>query len=187
MSGEQSPRWYALHVRTNCENLVAIRLREIGISEYLPYHKPARRTSSMKTLGEQPLFPGYVFCKMDLDTGPRLYRVPGVVRILGTRKYPTPIEDAEIESVRRIAESHLKIESYPYLHPGDPIWVVAGPLAGISGTVLRSDRGRKLVISFLLLQRSLAVTIPSEWVESAFANRCYTPFRSIERLASEQR
>jgi transcription antitermination factor NusG len=163
MCNDVSCHWYALQVRPNQERSVASKLRELGVEEYLPYHIQPLRTVGKYVQKESLLFPGYVFCNLNLDVGPKLYYVTGILRILGYGKHPSPIDDAEMQAVRSLAASSLFIESHPYLYPGVRVDVVAGPLAGISGTLLRSSNSN-FVVSLPLLQRSLAVVIPPEWM-----------------------
>lgn len=164
MSSISLCRWYVLHVRVNYEEAVAHRLRELGIREYLPYRKQPLKIVGDRFQKKACLFPGYVFCNLDLRTSPKLYNVAGVIRILGQAMRPTPLEDDEIMIVQRIVDSSLPVDACPYLHPADLIEIVAGPLTGVRGTFLRHQGARKLVVSLPLLQRSLAVTIRAEWV-----------------------
>lgn len=157
-------RWYALHVRTNYEATVSLRLRDLGLKEYLPYHRqPAPKTNSGHHR-PKALFPGYVFCYLDLDRGPRLCSVTGVLGIVGYGRRPITIEDGEIEAVRRVADCPLHVEGYGCLYTGTPVKLVGGPLAGVSGSVVRINGRDKVVVAVPLLQRSLAVTVPAEWI-----------------------
>lgn len=164
-TGSQS-RWYALHVRLNYEVAVSTRLRELGIEEFLPIHKKSSASKESKFHSGPPLFPGYIFSFLNLLGGPRLYTVPGVLRVLGYGGQATPIEEHEIDMLRSITNSSLPVKSIPYFQPGERICLTGGPLSGLSGTFLSSDRGNQLVVSLHLLRRSLAVTVLSEWVRS---------------------
>lgn len=158
-------RWYALQVRPNYEVAVSDRLRQLGIEEYLPIHRVGAPVSQRnKFRNGPPLFPGYIFSFLDLHAGPRIYSIPGIIRILGYGGQATPIEDHEIAVVRSIAESPLAVEPIPYFQTGEKICLIAGPLKGVSGTFLRSAKGNQIVVSLPLLKRSLAVTVLSEWV-----------------------
>lgn len=66
--------------------------------------------------------------------------------------------------VRSIADSGFPVEAVSPLQLGDKILITTGPLGGVSGTFVRSAQGDKFVVSLPLLQRSLAITVPSEWV-----------------------
>jgi transcription antitermination factor NusG len=157
-------RWYVLHVRPNYELAVAMRLRQLGVEEYLPFQKEPGTSPRRKFNEGMPLFPGYVFTYLNLYSGPRLYSIPGVMRLLGYGGHATPLENHEIATVRTIATSPLPVEPCPFLSPGENILLIDGPLKGVSGTYLRSAKGDKLVVSLPLLRRSLAVTVASEWV-----------------------
>ncbi len=161
-------RWYALHVRPNYEIAVSNRLRELGVEEYLPIHRASRNKSPRnKFSGGPPLFPGYLFTFLKLHSGPKLYSIPGVIRIVGHGGNATPIEDHEIAVVRTITDAPLPVEPIPYIHTGERICLTAGPLKGMCGTFLRCTKGSRLVVSLPLLKRSLAVTVLAEWVAPA--------------------
>lgn len=166
MNCSSAPRWYALQVRPNCELNVVSRLEEFGIESYLPLYKTTRVPRRNKFSSGLPLFPGYVFSFMNLQMGPRLYCISGIIRIVGYGGKPTPIEEREIQMVRSISQSSLSVEPMPYFQPSERIRLIAGPLAGISGMFLSSAKGNQLVVSLPLLQRSLAVTVLSEWVKA---------------------
>jgi transcription antitermination factor NusG len=164
IESDPDTRWYALHVRSNYEMTVANRLDELGVEHYLPLNKSSKVTQRNKFPLGPPLFPGYVFSFIDLHAGPRLYSIPGIIRVLGFGGRATPIGDNEVAMMRTIAQSPLPVESIPYFNSGDRICLTAGPLAGVSGTFLSSTKGNKLVVSLPLLKRSLAVTVLAEWV-----------------------
>jgi len=146
------------------EFAVAGRLRDFGVREYVPIQRTARRSSRSKFKEGRPLFPGYVFSFLNLQTGPKLYGIQGVMQIVGYGGRPMPIEEQEIAMVRSIADSCLPIEPVSSYQFGDKIRLITGPLAGVSGVFIRTATGNKLVVSLPLLQRSLAVTVESDWV-----------------------
>lgn len=156
--------WYALHVRPNYEIAVSTRLRELGVEEYLPIHKASKVARRNKFNEGLPLFPGYIFSYLNLHAGPRLYTIPGVMRVLGYGGHAAPIGDHEIAMIRSIADSPLPVEPVSYFQAGEKICLTAGPLCGVSGTFLRSGKANQLVVSLPLLRRSLAVTVLSDWV-----------------------
>ncbi len=156
-NGLTNPRWYALHVRPQCERSVAFHLHEHGQESFLPtYAKPS--PGGHNSSRETPLFPGYVFCRIDWERGPRLYLIPGLICAVGMGKKPLPIEDDEIDAIRRVKENRIESKPCPFGAPGTPVRVVKGPLAGIQGIVERPLAG-EVVISVSLLRRSVAVKI----------------------------
>lgn len=157
-------KWYALHVRPNYELTVSSRLKDLGVEHYLPVQKRPRVAQRNKFNDGPPLFPGYVFSYLNLSEGPRLYLVPGVLRILGHGGRSIPLEDAEIATLRTLVDSPLQVEATSYFHAGEKVSLIDGPLKGITGTFLHTAKGDKLVVSIPLLRRALAVAVMSDWV-----------------------
>jgi transcription antitermination factor NusG len=153
--------WYALQVSTRYEPMVAFRLRELEITEYVPIHvrdkpRPARSRE------DKPLFPGYVFCRLDLHLGPKLYTIPGVRRIVGYGPRPIPIPDAEIEAIKKLTSARLPIQTTALLVAGDQVTVTNGPFKGMVGIILTANNMHKFVVQLPLLNRSVAVVLPNE-------------------------
>ena len=169
MSKSPAECWYALHVRTNYEVAVGTRLRDLGVRELIPMRGlPPGKNS--RASGKMPLFPGYVFCCLDLRTGPRLYTLTGVIRILGLGGHPAPIDEREIQAIQILARSPYPVQPHPFIGNEDTVTISHGPLSGVSGTLVHSETESKLIVSVALIQRSLAVTVPSDCGALQFAH-----------------
>jgi transcription antitermination factor NusG len=136
---------------------VALILEGKGYQHFLP----TRTVESLKTKknSDQPLFPGYVFCRFDAELPGRVVTTPEVVRILGYGNAPSALLDSEIETIRTIAKSSVSLQPYPYLHQGDIVRICDGPLSGIEGKIVSMQKRNLLVLSVTLLQRAVAVEI----------------------------
>lgn len=156
--------WFAVRVRPRAEKVVAAALRGKGYEEFLPLHLERRRWSDRIANVEMPLFPGYVFCRFDAHQRLPILTTPGVVLVVGIGKTPAPIPEVEIDSLRVLANSRLQLQPWPYLHIGQRLQIVAGPLAGAEGILLSIKNLNRLVVSVTLLQRSVAVEIPESCV-----------------------
>jgi transcription antitermination factor NusG len=161
-------RWYAVQVHLKHEATVAHHLADLCVEQYLPTISPMRSAHHRHRETGLPLFPGYVFARLDLSRGPRLHTIPGVVSILGLHGKPTPLEDDDVAAIRLILQSSLRVKQSCCFRSGDAVFVCEGPLSGVRGTFLHSTNGGTLVVSLPLLQRSLEVRFPSEWVTPAF-------------------
>ena len=154
---QTNPRWYALHVRPLCERSVAFHLREHGQESFLPLYKK-NSSGNHNPSRDALLFPGYVFCRIDWERGPKLYLIPGIICAVGMGKKPLPIEDDEIEAIKRVTESRIDSEPCPFGRRGTPVRIIKGPLAGIEG-IVEKPLANEIVISVSLLRRSVAVKI----------------------------
>lgn len=156
--------WFALRVRANHERLVSNQLRERGFDEFAPANVVERHWSDRKKKIERFLFPGYVFCRFNPNDRLPVLIVPGVVDCLGFGKVPHPVSEAEIDHVRCLVRSGLAVSPWPYLKEGDHVLIERGPLAGISGILLRKKTQYRIVVSIELLQRSVSAEIDMEWI-----------------------
>jgi transcription antitermination factor NusG len=91
--------WYAVAVRSNFERIVGNSLRQKDYEVFLPTYLSKRRWSDRTKVVECALFPGYVFCRMDLRRRIPLLDTPGVASIVGVGKCAVPVRDSEIAAI----------------------------------------------------------------------------------------
>jgi transcriptional antiterminator RfaH len=104
-----------------------------------------------------PLFPGYLFVKMNFPLD--YYRViwtPGVRDLVALGSGPVPIGDAVVESIRCRCDNSgvVRLPPAPW-SPGDRVEIPSGPFAGLLATVVSvmpRRRRVKLLIDFLAQQ-----------------------------------
>lgn len=155
--------WYAVAVRSNFERIAAESLRQKDYEIFLPAYLSKRRWSDRTKVVECALFPGYLFCRMDLQQRVPLLNTPGVAAIVGIGRCAAPLPDSEIAAIRRIAESGLPVAPCPFLQAGQFVYINRGPLAGVQGIVVAAKNRSRLVVSVEMLQRSVTVEIESDW------------------------
>jgi len=163
--------WFALRVKSRCEKVVSTIAQNKGFQEFLPVYQSRRRWSDrMKSL-EMPLFPGYVFCRLNPQHRLPLLTIPGALHFVGIGKIPVPIDDAEIAAIQSAVRSGLSTEPWPYLEIGDHVRLEDGPLAGVEGLLVGTAKEQRIVVSVSLLKRSVAVTIERHWARPLDAAR----------------
>ena len=151
--------WYALQVASRCEKAVAAGLALRGYSEFLPLYRSRRRWSDRFQDVDLPLFPGYVFCQLDVNRRLPALLIPGVIRIVGLGKMPVPVDGDEIAAVA-VVGSGLLMQPWPFLKAGQTVRIEEGPLRNVTGVLTEINGSEQLIVSITLLQRSLAVAIP---------------------------
>ena len=156
--------WYALKVRSRSEWLVESKLRSKGYELFLPTYKSRQRWShQIKTL-ELPLFPGYLFCRLDVRVRLPILITPGVAHIVGVGRTPEPIRESEIEAIRTLVKSDAAYEPCPYVSVGQSVRVECGSLCGLTGLVTDLRSKSRLIISVEILMRSVSVEIDQAWI-----------------------
>lgn len=162
-SGDSS--WYAIAVCAKREQCVATTLRLIGIEEFLPTYCVVKKYSDRLKRLAQPLFPGYVFARMLMNRRLQVLQVPHVLNIVGTRQGPTPIDETEIDAVRRSVSFSSDCEPWPFLQEGQRVRIIDGPLASVEGTLVEFKGKSRLVVGIGLLQRFLSVEVDRECIQ----------------------
>jgi transcription antitermination factor NusG len=176
----KSDLWYALKVRPRFERVVVAHLRSRGYDPFLPTYITKRQWSDRIKSLELPLFPGYLFCQIDLRSRLPILTAPGVNYIVGMGRAPEPVAEQEIESIRAIVGSGLYYEPYPYLTAGQLVRVEHGALVGLIGRVVDVKSSSRLIVSINLLMRSVSAEIDRSWVEPV-DNLAFTRHLRVER------
>jgi transcription antitermination factor NusG len=156
--------WFALQVRSRREALVATQLKGQGYECFLPIYKSERRWSDRVKEIEQPLFPGYLFCRLALHNRGPLLMTPGVQQIVGVGRTPTPVEETEVESIRQALASGLPSQPWLYLQIGQRVRVNHGSINNLEGILINFKGSHRVVLSVSLLQRSVAMEVDLSWV-----------------------
>lgn len=164
LSQEALRRWFAVQVKSHCEKLVATVLQHKGVEEFFPSYRSRHRWSDRVRIVDVPLFPGYVFCRLDPQYRLPVLVTPGVVQFVGIGRFPVPIDDAEIGAIQSAVRSGLQAEPWPFLDVGQRVRVEDGPLTGLEGILVDVRKRHRIVLSVTLLRRSVAVEVEHEWV-----------------------
>lgn len=148
------------------EAAIAAQLEGQGFECFLPQYKSVRQWSDRKKEIEQPLFPGYLFCRLDYLQRRPVVITPGVLQIVGTGRKAVPVEDREIEALQTAVASGVGAQPWPYLEIGERVRIHSGQLAGLEGFLINFKGNHRVVLSVTLLQRSVALEVDLAWVGS---------------------
>jgi transcription antitermination factor NusG len=163
--------WFALQVRARHEIGVAEYLKGKGYEWFLPLYKSKKRWSDRIKEVESPLFPGYLFCRLNPQNRLPILKTPGVTQIVGYNHVPIPVDEAEIHAIRTLVASGIPNQPCPFLEVGNRVRIESGALRGLEGVLMELKGKRRLVLSITLLQRSVAVEVDSEVVSVLPANQ----------------
>jgi transcription antitermination factor NusG len=158
--------WFALQVRARHEIGVGKFLSGKGYEPLVPLYQSRRRWSDRIKVVEEPLFPGYLFCRFDINNRLPILTTPGVIQVVGFNRTPVPVDEAEIDAIQNLLASGFPSQPWPYVHVGDRVQIDSGPLRGLEGLLVELKGSHRLVVSVSLLQRSVAVEIDSALVRA---------------------
>jgi len=155
--------WFAVQVRARSEKLVSSILENKGFEYLLPLYSVKRQRSDRVVGLQLPLFPGYIFCRLDLARRLLpLFTTPGVLRLLGVGRTPVPVDDSEIDSIRAILKAGQFPRPWPMPKQGERVRIEAGPLTGVEGILVGKRKNSRLVVSVTLLQRAISVEVDGD-------------------------
>jgi transcription antitermination factor NusG len=163
-------RWFAVSARARHERLATAMLDALGVTNFLPLATQLRQWSDRKQLVMLPLFPGYLFVRINLLTDSTLpiLKVPGIVGLVKNNTGPLPIPDQQISDVRRVLAQQVQCSPHPFTpKEGDRVRIVRGALGGLEGTLVRTNSETWFVLSIDMIQRSIAVRVSRRDVEPA--------------------
>lgn len=178
------PSWYALQVRSRKEGHIASQIEGQGYECLLPTYKSLRKWSDRMKEIEQPLFPGYLFCRFDFQNRRPVITTPGVLQIVGYGRTAISVSDEEIQALQLAVASEVPKQPCPYLEVGQRVRVNYGTLSGLEGILVNVKGNHRVVLSVTLLQRSVAMEVETSWLtvvkeetRGSLAQRILRPIR----------
>jgi transcription antitermination factor NusG len=159
-----SKRWFALQVDPKLTKSVLAALDQKGYDAFTPFQTVVKRWRDRTSESLVPVFPGYIFTRLDLRFRLAVLKTPGVRGMVGYGKQPASICEEEIDAVRRVMDSKLPAEPSPFLQSGDAVRLVEGPLAGLTGIMIGQSKRNRVLIRVTLIQQAMAVDVDSAWV-----------------------
>ncbi len=162
------PAWYAVQIRRRLEKKLDWELGRKGIQTFLPLIRRVRRWNDPQKTLSIPLFPGYIFVRLILDTKYRLLvlQTPGVIGFVGPHEGPTAVPNDQIETLQRLLSSNTPCSMRPFLRAGQRVRIRDGALDGLQG-ILQEPDGKHLVISIDCIQRAVAIEVEGYDLEAA--------------------
>ena len=150
--------WYALHVRAQFEKVVAVNLSRKGIDAFLPTFETRGRLSEPGH-SEMPLFPNYVFCRIQDAELQSVLTTPGVIHIMGTKSGVKPVDEAEIAAVKLVVQAPVHYQPCQFCETGRRVRVAEGVLHDLEGILAETGNGTGIVVGISLLQLAVVVEI----------------------------
>ena len=163
----QEINWFAVHAKRSRESFAAANVAALGLEIFFPQalmEEPRRKKFGTQP---EPLFPGYFFARFaPLDFLGGVTSCPGVLRVVGAGRFPTPVEEFVIREIQDRVEADGLVKLRPQrLKPGDRIVIGSGPFEGIMGRVECEVSDRQRVAILLESLWYARVLVERRWIE----------------------
>lgn len=141
--------WYAVNTRPHQENLAERNLMRFGVETFAPRIRSEKVIRRMRRTVVTPLFPGYFFAKLSLDTHYRAVSYAhGVRRLVAFGQAPAIVDEEIIDSMKsRVSNGYVQMRS-SVLKSGQAVRIQAGPLQGLEAIFEQemNDHQRSLLL-----------------------------------------
>src|SRR5262245_48983880 len=141
--------WYAVQTKPYHEKLAEVSVANLDAEVFLPRIRREQLVGGFPRFVIRPLFPGYFFVRfcpvVSLDA---VQHAHGVTRVVGTKRFPIPLDLVIIASIRgRVQPDGFISTEARTIEPGKKVVIEQGSLAGWMGRVERElDDGRRVSI-----------------------------------------
>lgn len=158
-----SALWYAVHTQVSAEAKAAWHLANQGYEVYLPRYRKERRHARRVEQVTAPLFPRYLFVRLDLEVEQwrSINGTVGVCYLLTNGERPLAVGEDVITAVQAREDDDGLVRLASTAFTKDQLVRVAdGPLADVEGLFQEMSDGQRATLLLTLLGRSVRVTVP---------------------------
>ncbi|MGA2831816.1 MAG: UpxY family transcription antiterminator [Terracidiphilus sp.] len=169
-SPELDRKWYAVYTVPRHEKSVVKQLDVRGVESFLPVYETVRvwrnRQRMKLTL---PLFPTYLFARINFKERVKVLQSPGVLQIVGDKRECAYLPDSEVELLRS-GFCRQRFEPYRELVIGERVRIKNGVMQGLQGTLIRKSNNTRFVLTIELINQHAAIRVDAEDLESIDAS-----------------
>jgi transcriptional antiterminator RfaH len=159
-AGEDHARgaWVAFYTFARREKDLMRRLAAADVPFYAPLIARRLRSSTGRTrVSYVPLFPGYVFSRVDEDQRRTALETNTVARWLPIVDGAALVED--LRAVKRLVDTDRPLSPEARLEAGQEVRVRSGVLRGLGGRVVRRCGRERLVVAVRFLNQGVSIEL----------------------------
>lgn len=153
-------RWYLLHCKPRQDARALENLERQGFECLSAVRRVERVHGGRKCVLDEPLFPRYVFIRLDQrnHNWSVIRSTRGVHQIVRFNEYPLPVRDELINGIR--ARSGATQLDKPYLKPGERVRITAGPFAQLEAVFMANEGADRVVLLLNILAQEQRLSFP---------------------------
>ncbi|MBD0260072.1 MAG: UpxY family transcription antiterminator, partial [Cytophagales bacterium] len=157
--------WYVVYTYPNSEKKIYNELSRREISAFLPTKKVTRQWSDRKKNIDVPLFPNYLFVKVNSSATWQVLLVNGVVKYITCNGAPAVVKQKEIDWIRQLQLGCNPTTNDAFNRTGEKVQVKRGPLTGMVGKVAEKKGTTRLYVELETLNQTVSVDIDAALLE----------------------
>lgn len=155
--------WYVVCTKPRKESIAEVNLQRQDFETYLPWIRRAARRKDKWVDVIEPLFPRYLFLRLDLgqQSVAPIRSTVGVTSLVTFGHRLTPVPDAAISTLRQSEDSQSGLHRPPGhgFQKGDAVSIISGPFEGLCGIFEQSSGAQRVAILLDILGKSSRVVL----------------------------
>ncbi len=160
--------WWVVHTKSRNEKALAQDLISRNISYFLPMTWQVRRKSGRTLRSLLPLFGGYLFFCGTEDERVELLRTNRVANLISVENQEKIVR--ELSQIESALHAGAPLIPHKYIETGRHCRVIAGPLMGLEGIVIRIKGTMRLVLQVDILGKATSTEIDIDMIEAVEEN-----------------
>lgn len=156
-------RWWVAHTKARNEKALARALARNNVPYFMPLREKICVYKGRKYKSLLPLFSGYMFFCGGQEQRHVALLSNRIVQVIEVTDQA--VLKGELKRIYQAVSSGLPINPHPFLTRGSSCRVVAGPLVGLEGIVVRRTNVCKLLLQVSMLGQAAAIEIATDLVE----------------------
>ena len=149
--------WYVLHVKPRAEKKLNDFLAAMRVFHYLPLVRKETKVQRRKVVRYLPVFPGYVFTRLDPDARRKMLQSNLLVRTIPIFNPRETVH--QLRQISRAARNAPELRTVNPFKKGDLVRVKSGPFRGLEGFIKREGPSASIVINLEILGQAIETTI----------------------------
>jgi transcriptional antiterminator RfaH len=161
--------WFLAQCKPNSHQIAQRNLARQGFPVFLPLQESTSRARGQFFTQLRPLFPGYLFVKLDIRNGPwrAVNSTLGVTRLVSLGAEPTPVPRELVDELRQRCNPTGRLQPALTLLPGDQVTFATGPFAELVATIERIAPDRRVWVLLELMGQQIRAAVPVEQLQPA--------------------
>lgn len=157
--------WYVVRTKTGGEERSTWHLKNQGFEAYLPRYRKQVRHARKTEMALRPLFPGYVFVRLDIGRQ-RWRAINGTFGVIGIVQFgdtPQAIPERMVQAIRAREDAVGAVDVAPQgLQKGDRVRVREGAFAEYTALLGEVSDGKRVTLLLDLMGREVRISVNME-------------------------
>jgi transcription antitermination factor NusG len=156
-------RWFVAHTRPRREKKLVGFCERQGIDSTLPCYASAHKYRGKMVIFQKPLFPGYVFLRLEAGDKLAVQQNDHVANLLEVFDQAT--FEHQLEDILLAVRSEVGVRLAPSIGEGTRVRIKGGPLQGVEGWVEQRQGITTVLLRLDFISQAAAVKINADLLD----------------------